>query len=205
MPTLSPKVTPYYGGGQAVDPANVLKTTATTPPTTLTQDRLGTIQVNNATASAWLLVSKSGGVDTWLALGGGGAAFTAASLTASTGNITATLGNLVLSGTGSGLVTTPTVVAAGASPQTANGRVGSVTFSGVSIAAGATQSFTISNTAITGSSTILLIVMTGATSGSAPSIQSVANTAGQTVITVTNGTGATTTVANITFTYQVLN
>jgi hypothetical protein len=52
---------------------------------------------------------------------------------------------------------------------------------------------------------LLSITMVGATSGSALTIQSVANTGGQSVITVTNGTGATTTTANITFTYLVLN
>jgi hypothetical protein len=133
-----------------------------------------------------------------------GTTFVFGLLTAGSG-ITATTGNLSLLGVGSGLVLTPTVVAAGASPQTANGRVGVVTFSSVSIAAGATQAFTISNTAITGSGTQLLLSMVGATSGAALNIQSVANTASQTVITVENGTGATTSIANITFTYIVLN
>jgi hypothetical protein len=114
-------------------------------------------------------------------------------------------GNLTISGAGTGIVTTPTVVAAGASPQTANGRVVVVTFSGVSIAAGATQSFTITNSAITGSTTDVQYTMVGATSGSALSIQSVTNSAGSSVIVVTNGTGASTTTANITFTGIVLN
>jgi hypothetical protein len=47
--------------------------------------------------------------------------------------------------------------------------------------------------------------MVGSTTGAALNIQSVVNSAGQSVITVENGTGATTTIANITFTYLVLN
>lgn len=128
----------------------------------------------------------------------------------STGRITAgtglnsTTGNLTLAGTGAGLLVTPTV-ASGASPQTANGRIGFVTFTGVSIAAGAAQAFTISNSAIAGSGTELHLAMFGATTGAALTIQSVVNSASQSIITVINGTGATTTTANITFTYFVLN
>ena len=193
MPTISPQTTPYYGGGQVVNPANVLKKTGS-PGTKLTQDHLGTLSVDNVNAAIYALVSKSGGVDTWINLGGGAGTFTSLSVA---GNITAT-------GTGHGLFV-PVTTASGASPQTANGRVGSVTFSSVSIAAAATQAFTIANSSIAGSSTVLSLSMVGATTGAALVIQSVANTAGQSVITVANGTGATTTTANITFTYLVLN
>lgn len=106
----------------------------------------------------------------------------------------------------SGINTAPIVVAAGASPQTANGRSGQVTFSGVSIAAGATQSFVIANTAIAAIGTVILYGMVGATAGAALTIASVTNIAGtSSTIVVTNGTGATTTTANITFTFLVLN
>lgn len=101
------------------------------------------------------------------------------------------------------LSSNPVVVSAAASPQTANGKTFSVTFSGVSIAAGATQSFVISNTAV---NTLVQVSMVGATSGAALSIQSVTNSPGvSTTIVVTNGTGATTTTANITFTGICLN
>lgn len=118
------------------------------------------------------------------------------------GTLTST-GNITISGTGSGLVLTPVIVSAGASPQTANGRTFSVTFSGVSIAAAATQSFVIANTAV---NTLVMISMVGATSGSALSIESITNSAGvSTTIVVTNGTGASTSTANITFTGLCLN
>lgn len=123
-------------------------------------------------------------------------------MTAGTG-LTVTTGNATLSGTGSGLVLTPVVVAAGASPQTANGRVFSVTFSGVSIAAGATQSLVIANTSV---NTLVQLSMVGATAGSALTIQSITNSAGvSTTIVVTNGTGATTNTANLTFTGLCIN
>jgi hypothetical protein len=150
--------------------------------------------------------------------GGTGITATTGNIAASAGNVTAfgtvtggtgviaTTGNLTASGIGSGLLLTPTVVGAGASPQTANGRSGQVTFSGVSIAAGATQSFVINNTSIAATGTVILYGMTGATAGSALSIVSVTNVAAtSSTIVVTNGTGATMSTANITFTYLVLN
>jgi hypothetical protein len=150
--------------------------------------------------------------------GGSGITATTGNIVASAGNVSAsgtvtggtgliaTTGNLTASGTGSGLLLTPTIVGAGASPQTANGRSGQVTFSGVSIAAGATQSFVINNTSIAAIGTVILYGMTGATAGAALSIVSVTNVAAtSSTIVVTNGTGATTSTANITFTYLVLN
>lgn len=151
--------------------------------------------------------------------GGTGITATTGNIVASAGNISAsgtvtggtgviaTTGNLTASAVGSGLVLTPTIVAAGASPQTANGRAFSVTFSGVSIPSGASQTFVISNTAITGTSTVALVEWSGATAGSALSISSQASTAGTLTFIMTNGTSATmvTSVANITFTGIVLN
>lgn len=105
-----------------------------------------------------------------------------------------------------GINTAPTVVAAAASPQTCNARSGQVTFSGVSIAAGSSQSFVIANTAIAAIGTVIKYSMVGATAGAALSIVSVTNIANtSSTIVVTNGTGATTTTANITFTFLVLN
>jgi hypothetical protein len=104
-----------------------------------------------------------------------------------------------------GIKVTPTSVTAGATPQACNNRHGQVIFSGVSIAAGATQAFVIQNSTIAGASTIVQYSMYGATTGSAPVIQSVVNAAGQSTITVMNGTGLTTTTANLTFVFWVLN
>ena len=135
-----------------------------------------------------------------------GSLTTTSTLTGGTG-VTATTGNLTASAVGSGLLLTPTVVTAGASPQTANGRVGQVTFSGVSIASGASQTFVITNSSITGAGTVILYSWYGATAGSALSISNVTNSAGSSSIVMTNGTSATmvTSTANITFVYEVLN
>ncbi len=254
-PTLTPKTTPYYGGGQVVNPANVLQHVGV-PSTAAISNNLGTISVDNTNATAYMLVSLSGGTATWIDLGGGAGVFTTlnvsglstlaaltqvgtASINASgaavttigtggtgavnignaTGNtavtgtlttsagITATTGNLTLSGVGSGFVTTPTVVAAGASPQTVNGRIGQVTFSSVSIASGASQTFVISNSAVTGSGTVVDVSWYGATAGSGLSIASITNSASQISIVMTNSTSATnvTSTANITFVFEVLN
>lgn len=119
--------------------------------------------------------------------------------------VAGTLNNVYISPASAQARAVPTVVTAGASPQTANSRQARVTFSSVSIAAGATQSFVISDNKITGSSTAVRVNMFGATTGSALSIQSVTAAAGQVTIVVTNGTGATTTTANITFDISVLN
>lgn len=134
-------------------------------------------------AGIWAIIESSGGIGSFSSL--------------------AVSGLSTLTG---GINTAPVVVTAGASPLTANGRSGQVTFSGVSIAAGATQSFVIANTAIAAIGTVILYGMVGATTGAALNIQSVTNIAGtSSTIVVENGTGATTSTANITFTFIVLN
>lgn len=256
MPTLSPQTTPYYGGGQVLNPANVKKTVGA-PPTTKTEDHLGTLAIDNAAAVGYLLVSKSGGIDTWAQLeaSGGGGTFTAltvtgastltgtthvnitgsavttigtggtgavnignatgntavtgsltasTSLTATLGNITATNGSFVASTAGTGIVFTPGT-ASGTTTATLNARVGQITITTPSIAGGATATMTITNSAITGSTTQVGYWLTGGTTGAALTIQSYANTAGQSVVTIQNGTGATTNTATLILNFMVLN
>lgn len=127
-------------------------------------------------------------------------------LTATLGDITATNGNFVSSASGKGLLlNSPATSGASPGPIVVNGRSGQATFTGVSIAAAADLTLTITNSAITGSSTQVIYSMSGSTTGSAPSIKSVTNSAGSSVIVVTNGTGATTTTANIVMNFLVLN
>jgi hypothetical protein len=192
---------PTYGSGNLYYQAG---TSAGVPNWILIGNVTGFIQAVVGTANQITVVTTAGTATISLpsAITTPGSLTTTTSLTAGTG-LTVTTGNATISGTGSGLVLTPVIVGAGASPQTANGRVFSVTFSGVSIAAGATQSFVIANTAV---NTLVQVSMVGATSGSALSIQSITNSAGvSTTIVVTNGTGATTTTANITFTGFCVN
>ncbi len=92
MPTISPQVTPYYGGGQVVNPANVIATVGA-PSNKFTEDRVGTLAVDNAAGNIYGLASKSGGVDTWVLLGGSSGAISAVNGTANqvtvstTGNV----------------------------------------------------------------------------------------------------------------------
>lgn len=171
-------------------------------PTTNDIYNPGTRVQDNSVNPAVIYQTTGGGL--WYAISGNGS-FN--NLTVS-GNetVAGTLGVTGLSTFTGGINTAPTVVTAGASPRTANGRSGQVTFSGVSIAAGATQSFVINNTSIAAIGTVILYSMVGATTGAALNIQSVTNVAGtSSTIVVENGTGATTSTANITFTFLVLN
>lgn len=144
-------------------------------------------------------INTAGAAATVIGTGGTGAV----TIGNATGN-TAVTGNVTFASALQGVVLNP-ATATGASPQIVNGRSFAVTFSGVNIAAGATQSFTITNSVITGAATQILYGLVGATTGAALNIQSVTNTAGQSVVVISNGTGATTSVVNITLTGRVLN
>lgn len=79
MPNLS-STTPYYGGGQVENPADVI-TTSGPPSTQLTNLGLGTLAVDNSLAEIYALVSKSGGTATWSKLGGSGLSIVGAGAT----------------------------------------------------------------------------------------------------------------------------
>jgi hypothetical protein len=178
-------------------------------PTTNDIYNPGTEVQDNSVNPPVIYETTGGGV--WYSIAGGGESLSSLTVTGPTSLTGGTVitGPMSVSGLSTltgGINTAPVVVAAGASPQTANGRSGQVTFSGVSIAAGATQSFVINNTAVSAIGTVILYSMVGATTGAALNIQSVTNVAGtSSTIVVENGTGATTSTANITFTYIVLN
>lgn len=96
MSTL-PKYTPMYGGGQVPNPSNVIQVSGV-PPSNLTEDRLGTLAVDNSGMAIYGLASKSGGVNSWIQLGSGSP--DVSSLTPSTGSVvTPTSGNVNLFGT----------------------------------------------------------------------------------------------------------
>lgn len=93
MPTISPQVTPYYGGGQVVNPANVLQAQAA-PSSVFTEDKLGTILVDYVNGNIYGLAKKDNGQDTWVLMGGAAGAISAVNGTAN--QITAnTAGNIV--------------------------------------------------------------------------------------------------------------
>ncbi len=122
------------------------------------------------------------------------------------GSLTLTAGNLVYTSAGSGAIyNVVTASGAASGPVTCNGRICSVTFTGVSIAAGATLALTVADSSVAGSGTVVMYSMSGDTAGAALSAVSAASTSGHWALTLTNGTGATTTTANVVVNLQVMN
>lgn len=180
-------------GGAAADP---VWTTATFP----------------ATATAGALIAATGtniigqivdvGVGQVLASGGIGVipAYTA---TPSVTSVTTTTG-FIATTAGAG-ITLNSAATAGTTTATLNGRSGQVTITTPTINAGATFTMTIANTSITGSSTQVLYGLTGGTTGSAITIQSVSNTANQSAVVVQNASAVTNSTGSLVLTFLVLN
>lgn len=125
-------------------------------------------------------------------------------ITATTGNITATTGNFVASAAGQGIILN-SGTASGTTAATLNGRSGQITITTPSIAAGAQFTFTITNSAITASTTQVIYNLVGGTNGSSVNIQSITNSAGQSVIVLNNATAVTANTASLVLTFLVLN
>jgi hypothetical protein len=88
--------TPFYGGGQVKNPANVIPTTGS--PSTNLKVKLGTLAVDNAAGAIYGAASLLGGVTTWVPLGGGTSVLS--TLTGNTGGaLTPTAGNINIVGT----------------------------------------------------------------------------------------------------------
>lgn len=131
---------------------------------------------------------------------------TAAGNINSTNGSTVSLNGPVITSATGGIYNAAIPAVSGASPITLNGRMGAATFTGVSIAAGATQTFVITNAQITSATTqVLYGAIQGATAGSALSIDSVTNANGSSTVVIGNGTGATTDTANLKLVFLVLN
>lgn len=125
-PTLSPQTTPFYGGGQVLNPANVKQATSA-PPSTLTQDAIGTITVDYVAGNIYGLAKKSGGVDTWVLLGGSSGAIasvlgTANQITVNTVGNTATV-SLPAAITAPGSLTTTTTLTGGTGITATTGNI----------------------------------------------------------------------------------
>ena len=130
----------------------------------------------------------------------------ATTVTATLGAITATNGNFVGSTAGTGLSFNANAASGiAANPVVLNSRAGQVTFTTVSIAAAADLTLTMTNSEITGAGTQIIYSMSGSTTGSAPSVKSVTPGAGTVAFVITNGTGATTTTADIVINFLVVN
>jgi len=122
-----------------------------------------------------------------------------------TGNMTAATG-FVATTAGAGLTFNANTASGAASgPVVLNSRAGRVVFTSVSIAAAADLTLTMTNSAITSSSTQVIHSMDGATTGSALSVKSVTPGSGTIAFVITNGTGASTTTADIGINFLVVN
>ena len=176
-----------------VTPGSLTTTTSLTATTTVTA---GT----GITSTTGDIVATAGAVNAGTSMTAG------TSITSTLGDITATDGNFVGSTAGTGFLFNANANSGAASgPVVLDSRAGQVTFTSVSIAAAADLTLTITNAEITGAGTQIIYSMSGSTTGSAPSIKSVTNSAGSSAIVVTNGTGATTTTADIVFNFLVVN
>lgn len=157
------------------------------------------------TATTGNIAASAGNVTATGLVSAGTSVAAGTTVTGGTGVI-ATTGNFTASASGAGLfLVSPTASGAASSPLVLNGRSGRAVFTTVSIAAAADLTLTITNSAITASTTDVLYSLSGATTGSALSIKSITNSAGSSAIVVTNGTGASTSTSNITLVFLVLN
>jgi hypothetical protein len=93
----------------------------------------------------------------------------------------------------------------GTTTATLNGRSGQITITTPTINADATFTMTIANTSITSSTTQILYGLTGGTTGSAITIQSVTNSANQSVVVVQNASAVTNSTGSLVLTFLVLN
>ena len=104
MPPILPvPTTPYYGGKQSANPATVIPTVGV-PSIKLVELNLGTIAVDNAAATVYVLASKVGGTATWVVTGGATSVVdTINTLPPSGGNITiaGTINQIAIANAGS--------------------------------------------------------------------------------------------------------
>lgn len=96
MPTLAPPVTPYYGGGQVKNPADVIQSTSA-PNTADTKHNIGTLYVNTSNRNSYILTSLSGGTAGWSLFSGSSGSLLA--LDGDTGTAVPTAGVITIAGT----------------------------------------------------------------------------------------------------------
>ncbi len=180
-------------GATGADPA---WTTATYPATATAGSLLA--------ATATNVIGQIADVATGQVLASGGVgvlpAYTA---TPSVTSITTATG-LTATTAGAG-ITLNSQATSGTTTATLNGRSGQITITTPTINAGATFTMTIANTSITGSSTQVLYGLTGGTTGSAITIQSVTNSANQSQVVLQNASAVTNSTGSLVLTFLVLN
>lgn len=166
----------------------------------------GTAMVATTTVTAGTdITSTTGNIVATAGQVNAGTSITAGTtITATLGNIIATNGNFVASTAGTGFVLN-SGTASGTTAATLNGRSGQITITTPTINAGATFTFTITNSSVTASTTQILYGLTGGTTGSAITIQSVTNSASQSVVVVQNASAVTNSTDSLVLTFLVLN
>lgn len=179
------------------DGTNYVASTATYPNTVVAGDVLIATATNVIGSLADVAVGQL------LASGGVGAAPAYTASPSVTGNMTAATG-FVATTAGAG-ITLNSAATSGTTTATLNGRSGQVTITTPTINAGATFTMTIANTSITDSSTQVLYGLTGGTTGSAITIQSVTNSANQSAVVVQNASAVTNSTGSLVLTFLVLN
>jgi hypothetical protein len=181
-------------GGASADPA---WTTATFPSTVTAGSLIAATATNAIGQVADVAVGQL------LASGGVGVVPAYTASPSVTGNITSATG-FVATAAGAG-ITLNSGATSGTTTATLNGRSGQVTITTPTINAGATFTMTITNSSITASTTQVLYGLTGGTTGSAITIQSVTNSAGQSAVVVQNASAVTNSTASLVLTFIVLN
>lgn len=135
-----------------------------------------------------------------------GSVTAATTLIATSGSVQAVAGDLVASQSGTGIVLNPpTGTGTAAAGITLNSRCGTLTFTAVSIAAGADLTLSVSNDQVVTSSTQFIYSWSGATTSSALCMKSAATGTNSMTFILTNGTGATTSTADIVISFLLLN
>lgn len=198
--TLAAGTTVTAGTGITATTGNIVASTGNITSTLGSMSAATTVTAGTGiTATTGNIAASSGNVSASGTVTGG------TGVIATTGNVTASAGNLVSAGAGHGL-TLPVTTGSGAAAGTVNcnGRVGSITFTSVSIAQDAELTLTMGNTSITGASTRCLWSLSGASTNASITVKSYTPSANQVVWVVANdGTDAST--ADITFDFIVLN
>jgi hypothetical protein len=166
-----------------------------------------TMGLDNSASDLFVISNSSAiGTSNALSLTQAGALTATTTLTASSGAITATNGNFVGTAAGTGiLLNSPAASGVAASPVVVNGRSGQATFTSVNINFNTDLTLTITNSAITGASTQVLLSMSGSNNDAVLMIKSVTPSAGSLAIVVRNYSGGTASTADIVITFLVLN
>jgi hypothetical protein len=201
----------FNNGLQSLAPQPVI---AKRNPSANDYAEIGTLWINTVSDAYYVLTSSG----TWTATSGGAESLTSLTITGASGTVlNVSTGNTTLGGTlivtgkltaNGGFSPLSTKVTAAAFSATNNATVGTVTLTGQTLAANATQAITISNNLVTTTSAVLVSIsnLNVSTNGAYLTIQGIIQAAGSFIIEVKNNSGATlATTDTIIIGFQVLS